>query len=141
MMRILVIDDDRSVGAAIETLLRNNGCSVVLRDSSHLGIEAFDASTFDLVLVDIFMPEPDGLETIKYLRKRSPAIPIVAMSGFRFRSTIVPTLDFLEMAAALGATCCLRKPFSPEQMMAVINACLPLRADAPLSEVPLIPKR
>jgi CheY-like chemotaxis protein len=140
MMRILVIDDDRSVGAAIETLLRNNDCSVVLRNSSHLGIEAFDASIFDLVLVDIFMPEPDGLETIKYLRKRSPAIPIVAMSGFRFRSAIVPALDFLEMAAALGATCCLRKPFSPEQMMAVINACLPLKADASFSEVPLIPK-
>jgi CheY-like chemotaxis protein len=80
MMRILVIDDDRSVGAAIETVLRNNDCIAVLRNSSQLGIQAFDTASFDLVMVDIFMPEPDGLETIKYLRKRAPAIPIVAMS-------------------------------------------------------------
>jgi CheY-like chemotaxis protein len=136
MMRILVIDDDRSVGAAIETVLRNNDCTVVLRNTSQLGIEAFDRSSFDLVMVDIFMPEPDGLETIKYLRERAPAIPIVAMSGFRFRSTIVPTLDFLEMAVALGATCCLRKPFGPEQMMAAVNACLPLNPGAAVSQSP-----
>ena len=130
MIRILVIDDDSSVGAAIATVLRHNDCAVVVKNSSPLAIDAFDAAAFDLVMVDIFMPEPEGLETIKYLRKRAPAIPIVAMSGFRFRSTIVPTLDFLEMAAALGATCCLRKPFGPAQMMAAINACLSAESGA-----------
>lgn len=136
MMRILVIDDDSSVGAAIETVLRNNDCAVVLRNSSQRGIEAFHTSSFDLVMVDIFLPEPDGLETIKYLRERAPAIPIVAMSGFRFRSTIAPTPDFLEMAAALGATCCLRKPFGPQQIMAVINACSPLKPGAAAPQGP-----
>lgn len=121
---ILVIDDDSSVGAAIKAVLLNNNCAVVLTNSSQLGIDAFDTAAFDLVMVDIFMPEPEGLETVRYVRTRAPATPIIAMSGFRFRSTIVPTFDFLEMAAALGATCCLRKPFAPEQMMAAVNSCL-----------------
>ena len=53
MMRILVIDDDRSVGAAIEIVLRNNDCAVVLRNSSQLGIEAFDTlDRHDVVIYD-----------------------------------------------------------------------------------------
>jgi DNA-binding response OmpR family regulator len=124
MRRILVIDDDSSVGAAIKAVLLNNDFAVVLTNNSRLGTDAFDTDPFDLVMVDIFMPEPEGLETVRYVRTRAPTIPIIAMSGFRFRSTIVPTFDFLEMAAALGATCCLRKPFAPEQMMAAVNSCM-----------------
>jgi DNA-binding response OmpR family regulator len=124
MTRILVIDDDESVCIAIERLLRHNDCIAILANSSRLGAEAFDASNFDLAMIDIFMPEMDGLETIKDFRKRAPAVPIVAMSGFRFRNTMAPTPDFLGMAAELGATYCLRKPFGPQQLMAAVNACL-----------------
>jgi hypothetical protein len=45
------------------------------------------------------------------------------MSGFRFRNSMPSAPDFLGMAARLGATCCLRKPFTPQQLMAVINSC------------------
>lgn len=124
MTRVLVIDDDHSVRAAIEMLLRYQDCIAVLADSGHLGAKTFEASDFDVVMVDIFMPGMDGLETIKGFRERAPTVPIVAMSGFRFRNSMAPAPDFLGMAAKLGATCCLRKPFGPEQLMAAINACL-----------------
>ena len=124
MTRVLVIDDDKSVCVAIETLLRRQDCVAVVADSGELGAEAFEASNFDVVMVDIFMPGMDGLETIKGFRQRAPTVPIVAMSGFRFRSSIAPAPDFLGMATKLGATCCLRKPFGPQQLMAAINVCL-----------------
>jgi len=124
MTRILVIDDDKSVCIAIETLLQLQDCSVVVANNGQLATSIFEASSFDVVMVDIFMPGMDGLETIKGFRERAPTMPIIAMSGFRFRSTLAPTPDFLGMAAKLGATYCLSKPFGSRQLMAAINACV-----------------
>jgi DNA-binding response OmpR family regulator len=125
MRQVLVIDDDRSIGIAIKTLLRRRNYFAVLADSSQLGVEAFEAFHFDVVMVDIFMPGRDGLETIKGFQERAPTVPIVAMSGYRFRNSTSPTPDFLGMAAGFGATYCLRKPFGPQQLMAAIHACVP----------------
>lgn len=125
MPRVLVIDDDKSVRMAIEALLRHQDWVAVLAESGPLGVRTFEASHFDVVMVDIFMPGMDGLETIKGFCKRAPTVPIIAMSGFRFRnSSTAPAPDFLGMAAKLGATYCLQKPFGPEQLMTAINACL-----------------
>ncbi len=123
-MRILVIDDDCSVGAAIESLLNRQGCEVVLAESGRLGVRAFEASNFDAVMIDIFMPEMNGLETIKSFRFRAPSMPIIAMSGFKLHDSRGTVPDFLAMAAALGATCCLRKPFGSQQLMAAVHAHL-----------------
>jgi len=125
MARVLVIDDDKSVCAAIEALLRHQDCVAILAESGSAGARTFEDSQFDLVMVDIFMPGMDGLETIKGFRERAPTVPIVAMSGFRFRnSCTAPAPDFLGMAIKLGATYCLQKPFGPQQLMAAITACL-----------------
>ena len=124
MTRILVIDDDSSIRVAVETLLARQGCQTVLAESGPLGVKALETSAFDAVIVDIFMPGMDGLETITRLRQHAPTVPIVAMSGFKFRETLRPAPDFLGMAAKLGATYCLRKPFGPAQLMMAITACL-----------------
>src|ERR1700719_1016295 len=115
MTRVLVIDDDRSVGAAIQTMLDRRGCDTVHATDAYAGIDAFDSSKFEIVIIDIFMPGMKGLETITGFRQRAPTVPIIAMSGFRFRDTMGPDLDFLAMAGRLGATACLRKPFAPQQ--------------------------
>jgi len=125
MTRVLVVDDDDSVRMAVETLLQHQDIAVVLADSGHAGEALLETSRFDVVMVDIFMPGMDGLETIKAFRKKAPETPIIAMSGFRFCSSHVsPAPDFLTMAIRLGAAQCLRKPFRPQQLMAAINACL-----------------
>jgi CheY-like chemotaxis protein len=124
MSRILVIDDDFSVGLAIQTLLGQRGCEVALVQSGRAGTETLETSTFDAVMVDLFMPGMDGLETIAGIRQRMPMLPIVAMSGFRFCDSMGSIPDFLDMAAELGATCCLRKPFGPQHLMAAVNVCL-----------------
>jgi CheY-like chemotaxis protein len=123
MTHVLVIDDDRSVCSAIEALLLNQDCSVVLADSGEIA-KSFKNSHFDVIMVDIVMPGMDGFETMKVFRKRTPAVPIIAMSGFRFSDSAAAAPNFLLMASKLGASYCLRKPFTPLQLMTAINSCL-----------------
>ncbi len=127
MRRVLVIDDDISVRIAMELSLRRQDCLVVLAENGPLGVAAFESSAFDMAMVDIFMPDMDGLEIIKSFRERAPSLPIVAMSGYRFHHAMSSSPDFLDMAIKLGATYRLRKPFGPGQLKAAIDACFPER--------------
>jgi CheY-like chemotaxis protein len=122
MKRVLVIDDDRSIGEAIQTMLARYGYDTALALNSGDGIQLFNSSSFGVVIVDIFMPGPDGFETIKSLRQRSPSIPIIAMSGYGLRKSMTAPQDFLTMAIELGATSCLRKPFTFQQLKMAINS-------------------
>jgi DNA-binding response OmpR family regulator len=123
-LRILVIEDDPSVGAAILMILDREGCDTVHAPDADAGARAFESSCFDLVIVDIFMPGVNGLDIIAGFRQQAPTVPILAMSGFRFRDTMDPGLDFLGMAAEAGAAACLRKPFAPRQLIAAVYASL-----------------
>jgi CheY-like chemotaxis protein len=117
--RVLVIDDDGCVGAAIQSILARRRYQTVLAPRAGAGIQALQQSQFDLVMVDIFMPGLSGLDTIEHIRRSSP-IPIIAMSGFRLRSS-ADSVDCLEMAVRLGATLCLRKPFQPAQLIDAVE--------------------
>lgn len=124
MMRALVIDDDANVGAAIRVMLGSLQIETVLALRAHAGVHELDVSKFDIAIVDIFMPGMGGLDTIDRIRKRTPDIPVIAMTGFRFRASMDPEMDFLGMALKRGATACVRKPFAPQQLLDAINACL-----------------
>jgi CheY-like chemotaxis protein len=71
------------------------------------------------------MPESERLNgrgLTWWFRRRAPTLPVLAVSGFRFRDSADAGLDFLSLAANAGATICLRKPFSPHQLVAAIQA-------------------
>ncbi len=123
--RILVIDDDSCVSTAIQAILGRRRYETVLASRAHAGIHTFQASEFDVVMVDLFMPGMNGLDTISRIRGES-AVPIIAMSGFRLRNSLDPDQDFLGMAILRGATISLRKPFSPPQLVAAIDRSLGL---------------
>ncbi|PJG50193.1 LuxR family transcriptional regulator [Bradyrhizobium forestalis] len=124
MPRILVVDDDPMVGATIEVLLQRQGFDVTLTDGGETGLAALESQTFDVMLVDIFMPHMRGFESIRIFHERAPTTPLIAMSGYAFASSASPTPDFLRMALELGATRCLRKPFTPEALLTTIRECL-----------------
>jgi DNA-binding response OmpR family regulator len=126
MKRILVIDDDPCLGEAIQTILARHGYEAVLALRAHAGINAFELSEFDAVMVDLFLPGMSGLDTILRIRNLAPKVPIIAMSGFRFQDSMGPGQDFFGMAAQSGATSSVRKPFTPWQLMAAINSGLGL---------------
>src|SRR5260370_1079357 len=124
MTRVLVVDDDPMVCMAIEIYLERHGFEVTIADGGEAGLRALEDTSFDLMIVDIFMPHMRGFESIRIFHERAPAIPLVAMSGYAFANLDSPAPDFLRMALELGAARCLRKPFTPAALVTVINECL-----------------
>jgi DNA-binding response OmpR family regulator len=117
--KILVIDDDACVGAAIQAVLARRRCDTILAARAIAGIHALERYAFDVVMIDIFMPGLNGIDTIRHIRRDSQ-IPIIAMSGFRLRSSR-DVVDYLEMATRSGANLCMHKPFQPMQLIEAIE--------------------
>jgi CheY-like chemotaxis protein len=124
MPRILVVDDDPMVCTAIDIYLERHGFEVTIADGGEVGLRALEGTAFDLMIVDIFMPHMRGFESIRIFHERAPAIPLIAMSGYAFAKLDSPAPDFLRMALELGATRCLRKPFTPVALVTMIDECL-----------------
>ncbi len=123
MSRILVVDDDTAVRAAIRMVLEQDGHEVVLVENGRAGIAAVENGTFDVVICDIFMPGLDGIETIHAFHRLNPRMPVIAMSGFMFRDGQTPAPDYLALSAKLGAACSLRKPFRPHELRGAVRQC------------------
>jgi CheY-like chemotaxis protein len=122
--RVLVVDDDPMVCVAIELCLQRQGFEVTVANSAETGAEALDHASFDVMLVDIFMPHMRGFEAIRVFHERAPEVPLIAMSGYAFGSFDTPSPDFFRMTLELGASLCLRKPFTPSALLAAVNECL-----------------
>ena len=124
MSRILVVDDDTAVRAAIKTVLEHAGHEVTLAANGRAGVSAAESQAFDVVICDIFMPGMDGIETIHAFHKINPHIPVIAMSGFMFRDGQSPAPDYLTLSTKLGAAYSLRKPFRPHELLKAVRECI-----------------
>jgi CheY-like chemotaxis protein len=124
MRRILVVDDDPHICLAIRAWLKHNGFRVSIANGGPNGLAALERATFDLMIVDIFMPNMRGFESIRVFHDHAPTIPLIAISGYAFSGPETSGPDFLKMAVKLGATRCLRKPFRPTTLLGVIDECL-----------------
>lgn len=114
MASILVVDDDLDILRMLAGIIEDKGHRVVTAANGKLAIAAFDATSIDLVVTDIFMPETEGMETIAAIRKRRRATRILAISGYR-------DVEFLSMARSLGADAALPKPFSAATLIETID--------------------
>ena len=124
MRRILVVDDDVHIRLAIRAWLMRYGFRVAMADGGPNGLAALDDFAFDLMIVDIFMPDMRGFESIRIFHQRAPAVPLIAISGYAFSGPETDNLTCLKMARSLGATRCLHKPFRPATLLRVIDECL-----------------
>jgi CheY-like chemotaxis protein len=122
--RILIVDDDPAVQATIKILLERAGHSVVAASDGRKGLAIFEAGDFDLLLLDIFMPGMDGLETMRLIHQQQPLIPIIVISGRPITPDPATGPDFLAMATKLGAISSLQKPFKPAALLAAVTGCL-----------------
>jgi CheY-like chemotaxis protein len=120
MARILVVDDETAIRLAIRMILEKAGHTVVVAEGGHAAVSAIEAFSFDLLLVDIFMPDIDGLETIRIFRDSAPEVPVIAMSGYAMRGETTPV--FFRRAIELGAAVCLCKPFMGRELIQAIAA-------------------
>ena len=114
MPRVLVIDDQSDVRTMIGIVLRINHFEAVEADSAAAGLKAFEQSSFDFAIVDVFLQGTNGVDLIVRMRERRPDLPVVAISG-------MTTLDFLTESLELSNVVCLQKPFRPNELMAAIE--------------------
>ncbi len=114
---ILVIDDDPLVRRTIQRILQKRGYGVQVAANGQQGLHTCRSKLPDLIITDIVMPPPDGLETIRLVRASSPTAKIIAISGGNRASRG----DLLAAAMALGASAAIVKPFAPEELLAKVN--------------------
>lgn len=114
MAKILVVDDDTLVRSSLSYALEDAGHDVVQAGNGDEGLTALTRATFDAVVLDILMPERDGIETIREIRKKWAHLPVLAISG----GDKTGWTDFLRMASALGADDTMAKPFTDTDFVA-----------------------
>jgi len=129
MCRILVVDDDPHICLAIWAWLKRYDFRVSIADGGVNGLAALENGTFDLMIVDIFMPNMHGFESIGRFHERAATVPLIAVSGSAFSASDAASPDFLRIAVRLGATRCLRRPFKPTTWLGV-NRRVPVRGRA-----------
>jgi DNA-binding response OmpR family regulator len=123
MARILLIDDDRDIRTLMVYQLEAAGHQVRAAANGEEGLAMQRELGADLVVTDIFMPEKEGIETIRDLRHEFPAVKIIAISGGgRARPSFARDLSVV--AGELGVFIVLQKPFDTQQLLSSIDAAL-----------------
>lgn len=122
--RVLIMDDDTQVRDATAMLLAAKGFDVVALPDGTSGVEAVKAAAFDLVIVDLFMPGMDGLQTTRAIRALDASVPIIAVSGFMLGDWRLEMPNFDAMAAEAGAHFTLYKPFQPAVLFQAMQEAL-----------------
>lgn len=113
MANILLVDDDTLVRTSLAYALEDAGHRVIQAGNGDEGLAALRRETFDAVVLDILMPEREGIETIREIRKTWASLPVLAISG----GDKTGWGDFLRMASALGANDTLAKPFTASEFV------------------------
>ena len=117
MEKILVIEDDRATRKALQQLFEPEGYSVDAAQNGAEGLALFRASRPNFVILDLAMPQMNGRDVCRQLRKESEDIPILVLTG---SSDEVSRVTLLEM----GADDYVTKPFSPRELLARVRAVL-----------------
>lgn len=117
MADVLIVDDQDMVRRTLRMALESEGLTVSEAADGEQALLIYNRAPTDVVVIDIVMPNKEGIETIFELRRLSSAVKIIAMSGR-------DTAEFLEMAKKLGADHVLHKPFEMRVMADLVRRCL-----------------
>ena len=117
MERILVIDDEPHILLMVKKMLERAGYEVDLASNGSEGLRLFSKLRPGLVITDIIMPEKEGLETIREMKRISSDLKIIAMSG----GGKISADNYLETAKIFGASRLIEKPFSQKQLLSYVE--------------------
>ena len=120
MATILVIDDDQQICDVLQQVLMEEGHVVHSALNGVEGISLYRQHPAELVILDILMPEKEGLETIRDLQREFSNVMIIAMSG----ASKATKINLLQLAHRLGAQYRLTKPFQLETVIELVNTAL-----------------
>ncbi|RJQ52920.1 MAG: sigma-54-dependent Fis family transcriptional regulator [Nitrospiraceae bacterium] len=114
MKKILVIDDEAIVRTSCERALGLEGYQVKLAASGREGIEFLENETFGIVLLDLKMPDMDGIEVLNRINEKWPATKVIMITGYS-------TVETAVQALRLGAYNFIEKPFTPDTLLAAVR--------------------
>ena len=112
--KILIVDDDEAVRRVLHSILESAGHSVTAATNGREALDIMAGGDFELMITDLVMPEQEGIETIKLLRKEYPDVRVIAMSG-AFGG------DYLQIAGFMGAHKTLVKPIRMQTVLEAIE--------------------
>lgn len=119
MPSVLVVDDEDQLRQLIREILEQAGYQVTEARNGKEAVLQYRLAPADVVIMDILMPEQDGLETTSTLRREFPNVKIIAITG---SSEMIGILSFLDVAKMLGAHRALQKPFEMQTLLDTVQA-------------------
>lgn len=113
---ILIVDDSNAIRQSISFLLEQVGYRVTQAEDGALAVKKLEAASFDLVISDVNMPNMDGIELTKFIRKTPPHqfTPVLVL-------TTESQADKMQEGKAAGATGWIVKPFEQEKLLGVVK--------------------
>lgn len=117
MSRILIIDDESHVRKYLRILLQKEGYLTEEAPDGEKGLMLQRKNPADLVITDLIMPEKEGIETIREMKRDFPNVKIIAISG----GGRVHTADYLKIAQHIGANRVFPKPFEKNEILAAVR--------------------
>ncbi|MGD0679691.1 MAG: response regulator [Polyangiaceae bacterium] len=119
--RVLLVDDDEAVAKGFARVLETAGYETQYAGDGLVAEKVLLKATFDVAVIDLFMPEREGLETIREVHRLYPDMGIVVASG---GFGTVDVALWLKVARALGASAALKKPVSSGELLGAVLAAL-----------------
>ena len=114
---ILIVDDEEIVRRSHLRSLADSGCYTEAAEDGHKAIRVMEQHPFDVVLLDLRMPDLDGMDVLKTIKQRWPECEVVVITGY-------PTLETAKEAVRLGAQNYLAKPVGPDDVIRAANEAM-----------------
>jgi two-component system nitrogen regulation response regulator NtrX len=115
--KILVVDDEESILDTLSSILEDEGYGIVTASSGESAISKFDETSPDIVLLDVWLPEMDGMDTLRIIKEKNRSVPVIMISGHSKIDTAVDAIKH-------GAYDFLEKPLSLEKVLVLVRNAL-----------------
>jgi len=118
---VLIVDDEANIRRMLAALLESEGYQVASAPDGALGLEAIRRDQPDVLLLDLMLPDANGIDLLEIIARDNPGLPVVMMSG---RATLSDAVR----ATKLGAFHFIEKPLSPEAVLMTVKGAIDLRS-------------
>ncbi len=114
---ILVVDDEKQIRGTLQGILNDEGFAVLEAEEGQQALKFVATEPLSLVILDIWMPQGDGIELLEKIKQHTPELPVVMISGHG-------TIETAVRATKLGATDFIEKPFSIDTLLQTVYRAL-----------------
>src|SRR6202162_3981630 len=114
---ILVVDDELEIRGGLEALLTSESFQVTLAETGEAGLQKLEDQPFDLMLLDVSLPDRNGLELLREIRRRDPQLSVILITAFG-------SIDMARAAFKGGAQDFITKPWSNDELIAQVSVAI-----------------